>query len=193
MSISRAKDPRFESHLRLDFSGLSHTSDLKIGTPVATLPCQVPGVIRSVLGLVGPVLVYCDWVRWTVWSATSISVLQHVKLSRSVPEIYLRVAGTLINQQTIAHAQTSFLLFVSLSSFVMFRLFPLFMFACSFTLFVCLLACLLACLFARLFVLVLFLLPFKLNHFTDFQFFFFLFICSQAKSLLFTQLFNLKR
>ena len=27
------------------------------------LPCQVPGVIGSVLGLVGPMSVYCDWVR----------------------------------------------------------------------------------------------------------------------------------
>ena len=43
-------------------SGSSHTSDLKIGTPVATLP----GVIGSVLGLVGPVSVYCDRVRWKV-------------------------------------------------------------------------------------------------------------------------------
>ena len=32
-------DPGFDSHLRHgDFSGLSHTSDLDIGTPVATLP-----------------------------------------------------------------------------------------------------------------------------------------------------------
>ena len=36
-SSSRAEDPGFES--RLLFSGSSHTSDLKIGTPVATLPC----------------------------------------------------------------------------------------------------------------------------------------------------------
>ena len=28
----------FESRLRRDFPGSSHTSDLKIGTPVATLP-----------------------------------------------------------------------------------------------------------------------------------------------------------
>ena len=41
------------------FSGSSHTSDLQIGTPVATLP----GVIGSALGLVGPVSVFCDWVR----------------------------------------------------------------------------------------------------------------------------------
>ena len=42
------------------FLGSSHTSDLKIGTPVAT-PAR-PGVIGSVLGLVFLVSVYCDWV-----------------------------------------------------------------------------------------------------------------------------------
>ena len=33
-----AEDPGFESRLRWDFSGSSHTSDLNIGTPAATLP-----------------------------------------------------------------------------------------------------------------------------------------------------------
>ena len=56
-----AEDPGFESRLRQGFSGLSHTSDLKIGTPMAIL--QAPGISGSVLGLVGPVSVYCDWVR----------------------------------------------------------------------------------------------------------------------------------
>ena len=37
-SASRAEDPGFESRSRWDFSGPSHTSDLKNGTPVATLP-----------------------------------------------------------------------------------------------------------------------------------------------------------
>ena len=37
-STSRAEDPGFESRLRRDFSESSHTSDLQIGTPVATLP-----------------------------------------------------------------------------------------------------------------------------------------------------------
>ena len=37
-SASRAEDPGFESRLRRDCSGSSHTSDLNIGTPVATLP-----------------------------------------------------------------------------------------------------------------------------------------------------------
>ena len=37
-SASRTEGPGFESRLHRDFSGSSHTSDLKIGTPVATLP-----------------------------------------------------------------------------------------------------------------------------------------------------------
>ena len=45
------------------------------------LPCQAPGAIGSVLGLVGPVSVYCDWVKLKVWSATAVSVWQHVKWS----------------------------------------------------------------------------------------------------------------
>ena len=36
-SASGAEGPEFESRLRRDFSKSSHTSDLKIGTPVATL------------------------------------------------------------------------------------------------------------------------------------------------------------
>ena len=37
-SASGAKDPGFQSRLRRDFSGSSHTTDLNTGTPVATLP-----------------------------------------------------------------------------------------------------------------------------------------------------------
>ena len=37
-SASGAEDPWFESRVRLDFSGSSHTSDLEIDTSVATLP-----------------------------------------------------------------------------------------------------------------------------------------------------------
>ena len=39
MSTSRAADSMFDScFLHGDISGLSHTSDLKTGTPMATLP-----------------------------------------------------------------------------------------------------------------------------------------------------------
>ena len=37
-SASRVEDPGSESRLRRDFSGSSHTIDIKIDTPVATLP-----------------------------------------------------------------------------------------------------------------------------------------------------------
>ena len=56
---SRAEDPEFESRLCQDFSRSIYTSNLKTGNPA----CQAPGVIGSVLGLVGPVSVYCDLVR----------------------------------------------------------------------------------------------------------------------------------
>ena len=51
------------------------------------LPCQAHGVIGSVLGLVGPVSVYCDWVRWKVGSAASISVWQYVKFISADPSL----------------------------------------------------------------------------------------------------------
>ena len=51
------------------------------------LPCQAPGVIGSALGLVGPVSAYCDWVRWKIGSATSVSVWQYVKLFKQDPSL----------------------------------------------------------------------------------------------------------
>ena len=44
----------------------------------------MPGIIGIVLGLVGPVSVYYDWVRWRVGSAMSISVWPHVKLCEQI-------------------------------------------------------------------------------------------------------------
>ena len=54
------------------FSRSSHTSDLKTGTPVATLPDAWCYRVSAVTGW--PVSVYCDWVRWKFWSATYLSV-----------------------------------------------------------------------------------------------------------------------
>ena len=62
------------------YSETSHTNDIKNGTPVATLP----GVIGSGLELVDPSSLYCHWVWQKVWSATSISVWQHVRLSEQI-------------------------------------------------------------------------------------------------------------
>ena len=53
-SASRAEDPGFEFRLRRDFF---------LGQSYQWLPCQAPGIIVSALGLVGPLSVYCDWVR----------------------------------------------------------------------------------------------------------------------------------
>ena len=50
---------------------------------MATLPGDWH-YIGSAPELVGPVSVYCDWVRWKVWSAASISVWQYVKLSEQI-------------------------------------------------------------------------------------------------------------
>ena len=50
-------------------------------TSKLALQCQAPGLTGSLLGLVDPLSVYCDCVRWTVWSATSVSVWPHVKLA----------------------------------------------------------------------------------------------------------------
>ena len=77
------------------------------------LPCQAPGIIGSVLGLVDPVSVYCDWVRWKVGSTASISMWQHINcLSKSVPEMHYHVAGTLSNQQTTQRPSNYKCLFV---------------------------------------------------------------------------------
>ena len=38
VSVSRVSDPRFRFPLHRDFSGITHSSDLKIGIQVATLP-----------------------------------------------------------------------------------------------------------------------------------------------------------
>ena len=54
--------PGFDSRLSSgDFSGSGHTGDSKMA--LQWLPCQAPGVIGSALGVVGPVSVYCDWVK----------------------------------------------------------------------------------------------------------------------------------
>ena len=55
------EEPGFESCLRLDFPGRVIPVTLKLA--LQWLPCQAPGIIGSALGLVGPVSVYCDWVR----------------------------------------------------------------------------------------------------------------------------------
>ena len=61
-SASKAVDPGFDSRLSRDLfpGGVTPVIQKLV---LQWLPCQVPGVPGSVLGLVGPVSVYCDWVR----------------------------------------------------------------------------------------------------------------------------------
>ena len=62
VSSSRAEDPGFEFRLRRNFfRGRVIPVTQKLA--LQWLPCQAPGVKGSALGLVGPVSVYCDWVR----------------------------------------------------------------------------------------------------------------------------------
>ena len=85
LSALRAKDPGFESRLRRDFCGSSYTSDLKTGTPVATLPgawrCRIsdgtgwPGVSILWLGEVESLI--CNFylsvaARTIVWAELSL-------------------------------------------------------------------------------------------------------------------------
>ena len=89
-SSSRAEDPGFDSRLRReDFSRSSHTSDVSL--TLQCLPCQVPGDTGSALGLVGPMSIYCHWVRWKVRFATPSSVWQHVELSERIPVHEIRL------------------------------------------------------------------------------------------------------
>ena len=98
-SVSRAEDPRFESRLRRDFLGSSYQW-LK-NRHSSSYPAEAPGVIGSVLGLAGPLSVYCGWVRLKVWSANFYLSVTARKIVFADPSlIYSHVAGTLSNQQT---------------------------------------------------------------------------------------------
>ena len=77
-SAPRAEDPRFESRSRRGFSGSSHTSDVKIGTPVTALPGA-----------------WCYRVSaGTGWPGVSILCLGEVESWMS--NFYLSVAATLV-------------------------------------------------------------------------------------------------
>ena len=65
-SASRAKDPGLES--RQDFSGSSHTSDFKIGTPVATLPGAWRHGVSPGTGRPGVSILWLGEVESWIWN-----------------------------------------------------------------------------------------------------------------------------
>ena len=85
---SRAADPRFDSRLRRgDFFGSSHTNDLKIGTPVATLPGAWHYMVSTGTGWPG-VSTVTGRGRKLDLQLLSQCDSTHNCLSRSVPEIH---------------------------------------------------------------------------------------------------------
>ena len=62
-SASRAEGPGFESRLDVIFLGSSHTSDLNIGTPLATLPGAWRYRVSAGTGLPGVSILWLDEVE----------------------------------------------------------------------------------------------------------------------------------
>ena len=83
-----------------DFSGSSHTSDFKNGTPVATLPGAWRYRVSTGTGRPGDSILRLGKAESVICNFyLSVAELKPV-LSRSVPEILKHVAGTLIKQPT---------------------------------------------------------------------------------------------
>ena len=62
-SASRAEDAGVRIPLVTRFFFPDRVIPVTSTLALQWLPCQALGVIGSALGLVGPVSVYCDWVR----------------------------------------------------------------------------------------------------------------------------------
>ena len=94
---SRAEDPGFDSHFRRgDFSGSSHSSDLKIGAPVANLPGIWQHRVSAGTGWPGVSILRLGEIKRL--QLLSQSGNTYTCLSRSVPEI--QCCWTFSNEQT---------------------------------------------------------------------------------------------
>ena len=76
---------------------LSHTSDLKIGTPVDALPGAWRNRVSAGAGCLGAGMLRLGEFDLQLLSQCGST---YSRLSRSVPEIHKLVVGTLSNQQT---------------------------------------------------------------------------------------------
>ena len=88
LSSLDSRRPPWYRHLEM-VQGLkfwpSHTQDWQIGILVANQPDPLrPCTKESALGLVDMVSVFCVWIRELVWSSTSVSVWQPIKLLKQL-------------------------------------------------------------------------------------------------------------
>ena len=82
------------------FSGSSHTSDLKIGTPVATLPGAWRYRVSTGTGRPGVSILWLGEVERLIWNFYLNVAARKIVWADPSPEIHSHVAGTLSNQQT---------------------------------------------------------------------------------------------
>ena len=97
-SALRAEDPRFKSCLRQDFSGSSHTSDLKIGTTLVTLPGDWHYRFSAGTGRPGVSILWLGEVESLIYNIC-LSVAAH-KIVWTDPSLRYTSTGMLSNQPT---------------------------------------------------------------------------------------------
>ena len=114
-SASGAEDRGFESRLQRDFSRSSHASDLKIGTPVATLPGAWQCRISAGTGWLGVSILWLGEVESLICNFY-LSVATR-KIVCAVPS--LRYTSMLLGQQA-TNETTSALLKVAVHFFFFF-------------------------------------------------------------------------
>ena len=101
---SRAEDPRFESRMCRDFSGVELYQWFNIGTPVATLPGAWRYRVSDGTGRPGVSILWLgEMESWICSFYLSVAARKNCP-SRSVPEIHLHVAGTLSNKQLLFYS-----------------------------------------------------------------------------------------
>ena len=98
----RERKIRVRIPLRRDFSGSSHNSDSKIGTPAATLPGAWRYRVSAGTGWPGVNMLGLGETESLISSCCLSCECTYCCLGRSVPEIHKHVAGTLSNQPTTA-------------------------------------------------------------------------------------------
>ena len=104
---SGAEGPEFESRLWQDFSRSSHTSDLKIGTPVATLPGAWHYRVNARTGEPGVSILWLGEMESLVCNFYLSVTARKIVCADPSLRVHLHVAGSLNNQQTNNHLEIS--------------------------------------------------------------------------------------